>query len=87
MSVDLVRRLMAACDHHQWDVALRRTPADRGRLALQHHQVIGHGVKALRLTPVLLHDGVQFRRQLANFADETYERAADSRPEGVRDAA
>jgi hypothetical protein len=28
-----------------------------------------------------------YRRQLANFADETYERAADSRPEGVRDAA
>ena len=59
---DLFGRLIPTRDHHHRD-SRRWIQGGQGfALALQHAQMFGHGVEALRLTPHFLNDRMNIRR-------------------------
>ncbi len=66
-------RLVRAGDDDDRDVGRRNRGRDRRGFGLQHAEIVGHGVEALRLAPVRLDRRVQLRRQLAHFADQALE--------------
>ena len=50
-------------------------------IAFQRGQVIGHCVKALGIAPQRLHDGMNLRRQLLDFTNQSFQRSCRSRTE------
>ena len=56
--------------------------SNRCDIAFERRQVVSHGSKAFRLTPVCLDDGMDVRRQLPHFADEAL-KGSRSRRAGI----
>src|SRR5438094_6537350 len=72
-------RLVAARDDHEGNIA-KRCDATRNRRSLfKRGQVTGHRLKAFRLTPQRLHDGVDVWWQLLHFANESLQCASGGR--------
>ena len=78
MQGELLRLLIDARNHHDWRFGERRDGRKRVPVALEHQQVISHGVEAFWVAPERLHDRVNVRWKLPHFPDQAFERSCGS---------
>src|SRR5688572_20602677 len=81
MQGELFSRLVAARDYDERYFTRRSHAGDFFAMAFQSGEVLGHRVKALRIAPHGLHDGMNIRWKLPHFTHQPFQRSGGSRTE------